>query len=376
MSKLVVFDMFCGVGGLSLGFEQAGLPVTLAADVDSLNIRSYSKNFPKTTVIAADLSKTTGAELLDRTELKPGDIDVVIGGPPCQGFSMIGSRRIDDPRNRLIFDFLRLCSELRVRYFVMENVPGLRLGKMEAVLSNWLAEAGRLGYSVVEPVWELNAADFGVPQNRTRCFAVGYRQGLPPPYIPRINTGCGSNCQLELSPTVSDAIDDLPDPRRFTRLLRSDRVSVDFGQPSTYARYMRGESLDPCDLSDIRAYDAQILTGSKRTVHAERSKRRFRRTRPGSTEPISRFPKLDPNGMAPTLRAGTRFRSSGYTAARPIHPHQPRCITVREAARLQSFPDWFEFDATVWHGFRQVGNAVPSNLARAVGLQIARILEG
>ena len=374
MNNPVVVDIFCGAGGLSLGFEQAGLRVALAVDMESRNLDTYRRNFPKSTVIRADLSTATGPDLLLHTDLKVGEIDVVIGGPPCQGFSMIGYRRLDDPRNLLIFDFLRLCSELQARYFVMENVPGLTLGKMEVVFSNWLNEAKRLGYSVVQPIWELNATDFGVPQNRTRCFAVGYREGLLVPDHPKTGVGCGSECQLRLVPTVKDAIGDLPDPRRFVRLLKSDRVPTDFGEPSTYARYMRGDKTDPCDLSDSRVFDSQTLTCSKRTVHSERSKRRFRRTKPGLTEPVSRFPKLDPDGVSPTLRAGTRFHSSGYTAARPIHPDQPRCITVREAARIQSFPDWFEFDATVWHGFRQVGNAVPPNLARAVALKIATAL--
>ena len=178
-----------------------------------------------------------------------------------------------------------------------------------------------------------------------------------------------------MAPTVGDAIDDLPDPRNFVRLLKSDRVRADLGKPSTYARYLRGDRTDPCDLSDSRSFESQELTSSKRTVHTERSRRRFKRTKPGSTEPVSRFPRLDPSSVAPTLRAGTKFRSSGYTAARPIHHDQARCITVREAARLQSFPDWFEFDATIWHGFRQVGNAVPPNLARAVALRFATMFQ-
>ena len=369
-----VLDIFCGVGGLSLGFEQAGLPIALAVDVESLNISTYGRNFPNTKAVCRDLSTTNGTDLLLDVGLQVGEIDVVIGGPPCQGFSMIGSRRVDDPRNRLIFDFLRLCSEIQAGYFVMENVPGLMLGKMEGVFSNWIAEAERLGYSVIQPLWELNAINFGVPQNRIRCFAIGYRKGLPVPEHPSNNVACGSKCQLRIAPTVRDAIDDLPDPRSFVRLLNSDRVRAEFGRPSAYARYMRGEFRDPCDLSITRPFDYQQLTASKRTVHTAKSKRRFKKAKPGSTEPVSRFPRLDPNGVSPTLRAGTKFRSSGYTAARPIHHDQPRCITVREAARLQSFPDWFEFDSTIWHGFRQVGNAVPPNLARVVARTIARTL--
>ena len=109
MNSPTVVDMFCGVGGLSLGFEQAGLPVALAVDVESLNVSAYSRNFPNSTVICTDLTTATGPDLLMHTGLEIGEIDVVIGGPPCQGFSMIGSRRVDDPRNELIFDFLRLC---------------------------------------------------------------------------------------------------------------------------------------------------------------------------------------------------------------------------------------------------------------------------
>ncbi len=374
MNRPTVVDLFCGVGGLSLGFEQAGLPVTLAVDVETQNVNTYRRNFPNTVVFCHDLTTTTGYDLLLHSCLQIGEIDVVIGGPPCQGFSMIGSRQVNDPRNRLIFDFLRLCSELEVPYFVMENVPGLKRGKMEGILSEWVAEAENCGYSVVEPLWELNAITYGVPQNRNRCFAIGYLKGLPIPEHPDDTLVCGDKCQLGMSPTVRDAIGDLPDPRAFARLLRSDRVRADLGKPSPYARYLRGEVRDPCDQSFDRLYDSQELTNSKRTVHTARSRRRFNKTNPGSTEPVSRFPKLDPGGVSPTLRAGTRFRSSGYTAARPIHHDQPRCITVREAARLQSFPDWFEFDPTIWHGFRQVGNAVPPNVARAVASAIVTTL--
>lgn len=374
MTRPMVVDLFSGVGGLSLGFEQAGLPVSLAVDVEFLNVMAYKRNFPYSMAVCGDLSTISARELLLHTGLDIGGIDVVIGGPPCQGFSMIGSRRVDDPRNRLIFDFLRLCAELQTQYFVMENVPGLKMGRMEGIFSRWLIEAESLGYEVVQPLWELNASNFGVPQSRTRCFAIGYRRGLPVPRHPGDDMSCGSECQLQMTPTVGDAIDDLPDPRRFVRLLHSDRVQAQLSEPSTYARYLRGESRDPCDLSEDRLHNSQELTGSKRTVHTAKSRRRFKRTEPGSTEPISRFPKLDPHSVSPTLRAGTKYRSGGYTAARPIHHYQPRCITVREAARLQSFPDWFEFDATIWHGFRQVGNAVPPNLARAVALSISNSL--
>lgn len=171
MHSPIIVDLFAGAGGLSLGFEQAGLPVSLAAELDPINVATYIKNSSITQAMAIDLSTASAQDILEGTGLSIGDIDVVIGGPPCQGFSVIGSRRMGDPRNQLVFDFLRLASELEARYFVMENVPGFMQGKMATVFTEWMTEAQRLGYSVVEPVWQLNAADFGVPQNRIRCFA-------------------------------------------------------------------------------------------------------------------------------------------------------------------------------------------------------------
>lgn len=373
-ARPTAIDLFAGAGGLSLGFEQAGLSVLLAAESDLINVNTYKQNFPYTPALAVDLSKIDGKTLLDYAGLSVGDIDVVIGGPPCQGFSMIGARRSDDPRNQLIFDFLRIVGEAQPQYFVMENVPGLMKGKMTAVFEEWITVANRMGYGIIQPVWQLNAAQFGVPQNRIRCFAIGYRLGLPSPQVPKPGDGCSEQCQFKLRPTVADAIGDLPDPIKFRRLLTSDTIPVQYGPPSTYSAYMRGEQPDPCDLSEARVALSGTLTGLKRTIHSARSKRRFKNTPVGSTESISRFHKLHPQGLAPTLRAGTRFDTSGFTAARPIHPVQSRCITVREAARLQSFPDWFEFNPTIWHGFRQVGNAVPPILARAVGRKIAEAI--
>ena len=375
MRKPIVLDLFAGAGGLSLGFEQAGLPIALAADLDPINVDIYRRNLQGARAVATDLSQTSGKDLLEGSGICPGHVDVVIGGPPCQGFSMIGSRRTEDPRNQLIFDFLRIVAQTQARYFVMENVPGIRTGKMAPTFARWLSEAKHLGYTVIQPIWQLNAADFGVPQNRIRCFAVGYRYDCFPPSIPQPGKTCSAQCQIGLRPTVGDAISDLPEPTRFTRLLKSDRIPTQYGTASTYAQYMRGEQKDPCDHYGPHDLSTETLTGFKRTVHTNRSKRRFQRTKPGATESISRFPKLDFQGIAPTLRAGTRFDSSGFTAARPLHPERPRCITVREAARLQSFPDWFEFHPTIWHGFRQVGNSVPPLLARAIGQQIAIALQ-
>ena len=131
---------------------------------------------------------------------------------------------------------------------------------------------------------------------------------------------------------------------------------------------------DPLNFGYERCFDPNILTSSLRTGHTELSKRRFAATLPGATEPVSRFRKLDPKGLCNTLRAGTDSARGAFTSPRPIHPKWPRVITVREAARLHSYPDWFRFHVTKWHGFRQIGNSVPPLLARAVAAELMRAM--
>ena len=179
---------------------------------------------------------------------------------------------------------------------------------------------------------------------------------------------------LQRGPTVWDAIGDLPEAEEYGELVWSDSVRAKFGKPSEYASILRGIRRDETDLAYPRDYDAKILTSSRLAEHTELSRKRFADTRPGNTEPVSRFLKLDPNGVSNTLRAGTASDRGAFTSPRPIHPFTSRCITVREAARLHSYPDWFRFHFTKWHGFRQIGNSVPPLLGRAVALQLAAVL--
>src|SRR5439155_23246954 len=138
----------------------------------------------------------------------------------------------------------------------------------------------------------------------------------------------------------------------------------------SYARRLRGETLDPTDFSYPRVHDRSVVTGCQRARHTSESRRRFEGTPPGKTEPISRFYRLSAGGVCNTLRAGTATDRGAFSAPRPIHFSEPRCISVREAARLHSYPDWFRFHRTIWHGFRQIGNSVPPLLARAVATRL------
>jgi DNA (cytosine-5)-methyltransferase 1 len=145
-------------------------------------------------------------------------------------------------------------------------------------------------------------------------------------------------------------------------------------KPSPYSALLRCEFDDPTDYSYPRDFDSSLLTSSLRTIHTDLSKKRFADTQPGDTEPVSRFYKLDPSGVSNTIRAGTASDHGAFTSPRPIHPISPRSITVREAARLHSYPDWFRFHVTKWHGFRQIGNSVPPLLARAVASKICEAI--
>lgn len=210
----------------------------------------------------------------------------------------------------------------------------------------------------------LNAADYGVPQDRRRLFLMGARKDLPSPTYP--------------SPThrttVGEAIGDIPDAEQFPELWTRDWARVRFGAASAYAAVLRGKRSDPTDYGYRRSFNPNLLTSSLLTEHSDLSRTRFAATKPGDVEPVSRFKRLSLEGLCNTLRAGTASDRGAFTSPRPIHPVFPRVVTVREAARLHSYPDWFRFHATKWHGFRQIGNSVPPLLARAVASRIIAAL--
>jgi DNA (cytosine-5)-methyltransferase 1 len=347
-------DLFAGVGGMSLGFEQAGFEVVAAIDNNPINVTAYSANFPDTHCFAADVAQLSAADLRAEADFYD-DVDVLFGGPPCQGFSVIGKRRSEDPRNELLIHFARLLKELKPKYFVVENVGGLLIGDARATLNRFLADATAAGYSIVQPLTILDAQAYGVPQQRRRLFVLGHQHSALAPEYPK--------------PTLSrvsvwDAIGDLACIDEHAPDLVTDIYSGPLGKPSDYALTLRATGRN-----------AKNLSGCARSFHNEATVKRFAATQPGKREPISKFDRLSPSGVALTLRAGTGPENGSYMAPRPIHPVHPRCITVREAARLHSFPDSFQFDPTKWHGFRQVGNSVPPLLAAAVARSVFKAVK-
>ncbi|MFP4259792.1 MAG: DNA cytosine methyltransferase [Opitutales bacterium] len=363
-------DLFAGAGGMSLGFEQAGFDVMAAVEIDPVHSAIHKYNFPECAVLPRSVQDISGDLIRKVSPIGDQKVDVVFGGAPCQGFSLIGQRVLDDPRNSLVKDFVRIVGELDADYFVFENVKGLTVGKHKKFLYELIETFEANGYEVRKDWRVLNAANYGVPQDRQRLFLLGAKKDLRVPLYPEATTvqpGKHSDLLNEIGPTCLDALDDLPDAELFEALHKTDETIVpDWAAHSGYAREMRCESSGAWHKGYKRKWNPSVLTSSYRTEHSSISRIRFAETEPGAVEPISRFFKLSPDGVSNTLRAGTDGARGAFTSPRPIHYQHNRCVTVREMARLHGFPDWFRFNRTKWHGARQIGNAVPPPLARAV----------
>lgn len=374
-------DLFAGAGGLSLGFEQAGFDVLAAVEYDPIHAMVHRYNFPECEVLCRDikalsaddirLAAARGARRIGRQNATEDGIDVVIGGPSCQGFSSMGRRKEDDDRNELLNEYVRIVSELKPRAFVLENVPGLLEPRFEEFRNAAFKNLRNAGYSLSGTDGWLDASDFGVPQVRKRVVVIGVLDGPAAELSPKDET---------VRRTVADALDGLPVIENYAALLESDSVvltkadrNARLSARSLYARTLSGVA-DTTGLAKPRIWDPRQLTNSLRTVHTTKTIERFEATSPGTVEPVSRFFRLSLESPARTLRAGTGRERGAHTSPRPIHPVLPRVITVREAARLHGYPDWFRFASTNWHGHRQIGNSVPPPLAQAAGQAVLKAL--
>ena len=231
-------DLFAGAGGMSLGFEQAGFEVRAAVELDPIHSCIHHFNFPSCRVLPQSVRNISGDSIRETANIN-GKVDVVFGGAPCQGFSMIGQRILDDPRNSLVRDFVRIVSELDADYFVFENVKGLTVGSHRKFLVELIGAFEAQGYSIRLPWLVLNAASYGVPQDRKRLFLLGAKQGLKlPEYPPSITTRADYDCELGLiqGPSCQDALADLPDANQYRELSETDEVLIQaWGVPSRYA---------------------------------------------------------------------------------------------------------------------------------------------
>lgn len=374
-----VLNLFAGAGGLALGFEQGGFSIDAAIEPDPVHAATFKRNFPAANVVCApvcveSLGRISGA----------ADFQVVAGSLPSSAFSVGGRRDPEDDRRQLLDRFVDVVVALRPPAYGLEAVPGILSNANASSLHRALRRLAEAGYATPQ-IWNLEAADFGVPQTRSRVWFVGTVDGAGLPTTPRPRvvpvhrrpSGLPvlPRNGLAVGPTVWDAIGDLPDPGEYADLRTGDRMRKppDMPAPSKWATALGAERC--IGFSDVRKVDPDLLTASQATNHRTSSAWRFAQTEPGTAEPVSRFFRLHPEGLARTLRAGTGRDRGSFTGSRPIHPFQARVVTVREGARLQGFPDWFGFNATKWHGFHQVGAAAPPPVARAVAERICETLE-
>jgi DNA (cytosine-5)-methyltransferase 1 len=371
MSQLNAIDLFCGCGGMSLGAARAGFKLALAVDNDSRALASHSRNFPNSRHSSRDLSRTSGSVLLNLAGLKHGQVDALIGGPPCQGFSSIGRRNHSDPRNQMLNHFFRLVTEINPSIFVIENVPGILGDKYRDILQS--AESLVTSeYTLLAP-YHLRAVDAGAPTVRTRVVIVGFRNRL----AVDAKKFWQHDGLREAAPAVRQALDGLPAD------IHPDPDSSRFGQ-RTVRVTRQGSFFEaatgriPAGLGDARALNDYkhrgLVSGCIGTRHSHEQQKRYAALQYGKSDPATKSVKLDPGGYCPTLRAGTGPDRGSFQAVRPIHYLRPRVITPREAARLQGFPDWYQFDRTKWHTFRQLGNSVSPLVSEFIMKRVARVL--
>jgi DNA (cytosine-5)-methyltransferase 1 len=352
---LSVVDLFCGSGGFSLGAHLAKFRVIASIDKDLVLTSSYSKNFPNSVLLHKDITGLTARDIargLNKTTLA---VDGVIGGPPCQGFSLMGRRDVSDPRNELVAHFFRLVNEISPKFFIMENVPGIIAGRSRKTLDDQIQKL--TDYNVIGPL-VVDAHELGAATKRKRIVVIGYK----PQHFEPISEEDVKALNVPKQYSVRDAISDIPAPKKLGegKYKRSSNLSEYADRCRQPPPYGLGSASSRSRLKEGK------VGGLLPTEHAAAVVERFSRLAQGEVDAVSRFPRLDWNKPCPTLRAGTGADRGSHQAARPLHPEQPRVITVREAARLQGFPDWFDFHETKWHSFRMIGNSVSPIMAEAL----------
>jgi len=384
-APLSAVDLFAGAGGISLGLERAGYRVLLANDVNPVCAQTYRLNFPTTSMVEGSVAALTGPAVFRATGLAPGELDLLIGGPPCQGFSILGMRETADPRNALPHHFFRLARALRPRCIVIENVPGLATLDRGAPLEWILGSLRALGYVV--NFAELLAAQYGVPQMRWRLVFIAFRgdlgiepgMGFPKPTHGRRGIGeLVSNCTIAPADlagflTARDAISDLPP------IHAGELGTVYTGRPMTaYQQAMREDA--PTTLSNH--YAPRLSSQNLARIEALEPGQDWRdlprrllppgMRRAKKKDHTRRYSRMTWQGVPRAII--TRFRDP--KSGEYIHPEQTRTISIREAARIQGFPDAFVFTGAYSDQYDQVGNAVPPTLAEALGREIAACLSG
>lgn len=330
-------DLFCGCGGLSFGFQNSGFNILLGIDNDSTALRTFEQNHDGSKTICGDITQINYGDI--KKIIGDKSIDLIVGGPPCQGMSLSGPRQFEDPRNKLYLSYIRLVDQIRPRAFVIENVPGLVSLFDGQIKDSIISKFSEMGYKISYQI--VKASDYGVPQDRRRVFFVGMKDHkfiFPEPIGYEVTCGM--------------AISDLP------------ALENELGQdPAPY-------SSDPTNpYQELMRQGSDLIHNHIAASHTERTKKIISMVPNGGNykdlPPEYResrkfhvaWTRFDEYKPAPTIDTGHRHH---------FHYKYNRVPTVRECARIQSFPDSFVFIGNKTQQFRQVGNAVPPLLAQAI----------
>ena len=346
-------DIFSGAGGLSLGAEMAGIQISHAVEINQSAARTFLRNHKGAIVHQGDIKEIKASEL----ESKDKPAFIIMGGPPCQGFSMSNTRtrNMKNEKNFLFLEFVRLVKEIKPTWFVLENVWGLtniNEGKTQTMIENCFKE---LGYTVKSQV--LWASHYGVPQNRNRFFMVGNKNGIEFEFP----------AKLDYEVSVEEAIADLPVLSN-GQMLDEATYTIPYEQSSKYAQQMRAKS-DTAKQNYVSRNNDLVIEryhfiaqgGNWRDIPDYLMQNYADKGRCHS----GIYKRLIANKPSVVI--------SNYRKSMLIHPYQDRGLSVREAARLQSFPDHFIFEGPISHIQQQIGNAVPPLLAKAVFDQIIKM---
>ena len=357
-NEFTAVELFAGAGGLSIGLERAGIHVVIANEIMPDFAATLAANHPETNVINDDIHKINFKEELKKLGLE--SVDVLSGGPPCQGFSTIGSKNRQDPRNSLFYEYLRAVSETNPKYTIFENVSGFKRMYDGFAYETLVKELGELGYDTKCKI--LNAADYGAPQIRYRTIVLGWRRGLTPLDFPAPTNGRGNGLRPYL--TLMEAISDLPP------LGAGESSDVYASEPqNAYQRRMRGKQklLLEHNASNYGQKMQEIL----RTIPEGGSIKDLpQRLRPKSGY-CNTYARLLPNEPSPTITRNFGTPSS----SRCVHPYQPRALSTREGARIQGFPDDYKFIGGKQSKNLQIGNAVPPILGEAIATVVREALQ-
>jgi len=342
VKKPKVIDLFCGAGGLALGLEKAGFKIAASVEFDPKACKTYRRNIGDH-LIEADIHKLSVAEVLKFAKMEPGECSLLAGGPPCQGFSVQRRGADVDPRNDLVLEYLRFVEGIMPQFFLMENVSGLMSKRGTPFLDKILKRAAELGYKTY--LTKVEAADFGVPQMRKRVILIGERM-----------TGAGQFFELPEAPikdgkyrTVKQAIGDLASP------------PADGSLHPTIPNHAREARLSAMNLERIQ----HVPQGGGREHIPEHLQLPCHRNNPGHRH-MDVYGRLAWDKPSGTITA--RFDS--FTRGKFAHPIEHRSITLREGARLQTFPDTFIFEGSREEVAKQIGNAVPPLLAEVLGTSV------